>query len=129
MLIAINSLGLGMLDYQYSNLTEDQPQLDFEMPALNRMMEQSELFFTIMFAMEMVIKITAMGLILDKNCYLRDYWNWLDAVVVGGSILSYLPGGTNVSVLRTFRLFKPLRSLKTLPAMKELVVTLLESVS
>ena len=70
----------------------------------------------------------AMGLFLDKNCYFRDYWNWLDFVVVLGSVLAYLPGGANVSILRTFRLFKPLRSLKTLPAMKELVVTLLESV-
>lgn len=91
-------------------------------------MEQSELFFTIAFATEMTIKMTAMGLMLDKNCYLRDYWNWLDFVVVLGSVLAYIPGFANVSVLRTFRLFKPLRSLKKLPAMKELVVTLLESV-
>ena len=76
----------------------------------------------------MIIKMIAKGLILDKNCYLRDYWNWLDAVVVVGSILAYLPNVGNVNILRTFRLFKPLRSLKGLPAMKELVVTLLESV-
>ena len=65
---------------------------------------------------------------MDKNCYLRDYWNWLDSVVVAGSILAYLPNVGNFTVLRTFRLFKPLRSLRTLPAMQELVVTLLESV-
>ena len=78
--------------------------------------------------MEMVIKTISTGVFLDKNCYLRDYWNWMDAVVVVGSILAYLPGGTNVTVLRTFRLFKPLRSLRSLPSMQELVVTLLESV-
>ena len=91
-------------------------------------MEQSELFFTIVFTLEMTIKMIALGVFLDKNCYLRDQWNWLDFVVVVGSILAYLPGVDNVSVLRTFRLFKPLRSLKSLPSMKELVITLLESV-
>jgi hypothetical protein len=70
----------------------------------------------------------AQGLIVDKNCYLRDYWNWLDSVVVMGSILSYLPKVGNVTVLRTFRLFKPLRSLKQMPSMKVLVITLLESI-
>ena len=78
--------------------------------------------------MEMLIKTIAQGLVMDKNCYLRDRWNWLDSVVVVGSILAYLPNVSNVTVLRTFRLFKPLRSLRTLPAMQELVVTLLESV-
>lgn len=127
-MITINSLGLGLLDYEYSNLNSDYANLNLEMPTLNRLMEQSELFFTIVFTLEMIVKLVAMGLILDKNCYLRDQWNWLDFVVVVGSILAYLPNIDNVSVLRTFRLFKPLRSLKTLPSMKELVVTLLESV-
>ena len=95
---------------------------------LNYIMEEGEVFFTIVFTLEMTIKMLAMGLFMDKNCYLRDTWNWLDFVVVCGSLLAYLPNIDNVSVLRTFRLFKPLRSLKTLPAMKELVVTLLESV-
>lgn len=79
--------------------------------------------------MEMVIKTVATGVIMDKNCYLRDYWNIMDSVVVMGSILAYLPGVTNVTVLRTFRLFKPLRSLRTLPSMQELVITLLSSVN
>ena len=81
-------------------------------------MEKSELFFTIFFLLEAVIKNVAMGLFLDKNCYLRDYWNWLDFAVVCGSIVAYLPGVDNVSFLRTFRLFKPLRSLKKFPAMR-----------
>lgn len=127
-LIVVNSLGLGMLDYEYTNLTTDFPELGLEMPFLNRLMEQTEFFFTICFTMEMLIKMIASGLILDKNCYLRDYWNWLDFIVVLGSILAYLPNFSNVTILRTFRLFKPLRSLRTLPSMQELVVTLLDSV-
>lgn len=61
-----------MLDYEYSNLTSDYKNLKLEMPTLNLLMEQSELFFTIVFTLEMTIKMIAMGLFLDKNCYLRD---------------------------------------------------------
>ena len=100
-----------------------------EEPYINWVMEKSEHFFTIAFALELLIKVIAQGLIIDKNCYLRDAWNWLDAIVVIGSILSYLPDIQNVTVLRTFRLFKPLRSLKQLPQMKELVIALLESIN
>jgi len=117
-----------MLDYKYSNLTIDYEDFQEEKPYLNWLMDQTEALFTLMFSMEMIIKTIAQGLILDKNCYLRDYWNWLDSVVVVGSILAYLPNGANVSILRTFRLFKPLRSLRKFPAMQVLVVTLLESV-
>ena len=124
----MNSLGLGMLDYKYTNLKADNPKMELEMPQTNKLMEQTELLFTISFCVEMIIKMISKGLFMDKNCYLRDYWNWLDAIVVIGSILAYLPNIGNVNVLRAFRLFKPLRSLKTLPSMKELVVTLLESV-
>lgn len=124
----VNSIGLGIIDYKFENLKNDFENYDVKIPQLNYIMDKSEAFFTIMFTLEMVIKTIGQGLILDKNCYLRDYWNWLDSIVVVGSILSYLPNGANVSILRTFRLFKPLRSLRNFPAMKELVVTLLESV-
>jgi len=36
-----------------------------EMPLLNQLMEQTELLFTICFTLEMVIKMIALGLIMD----------------------------------------------------------------
>lgn len=38
--------------------------------------------FTVLFTLECVIKVIAMGFVLDKGSYLRDAWNWLDFVVV-----------------------------------------------
>ena len=78
--------------------------------------------------MEAVIKIVAMGFIMEQGCYLREAWNWLDFIVVITALLSSLPGMNNVSGLRTFRLFRPLRSLTSLSSMQDLVETLLSSV-
>ena len=83
------------------------------------------MFFTFAFALEMLIKCFAFGIIADKNCYLKDSWNILDATVVATSIAAMFPDVENVSALRTFRLFRPLRSLKRLPSMRILVATLL----
>ena len=121
--IVLNSLMLGIIDYNY---IPNEDNLD-KKPMMNQVFEKSEHFFTIMFFLELVIKVFAQGLVADKHCYLKDYWNWLDCAVVIGSILSYFPSITNVSVLRTFRLFRPLRSLSAFPSMRELVTTLLNS--
>jgi hypothetical protein len=84
--------------------------------------------FTVFFTIEALAKILAMGFILEKGCYLRDAWNWLDFIVVITALMQALPGMNNVSGLRTFRLFRPLRSLSALPSMRILVNTLLSSV-
>lgn len=91
------------------------------------MMHYSEPVFTSIFVLEAMIKILAHGLIWDRSCYFRDAWNCLDFVVVVTALLAYIPGMKNVSMLRTFRLFRPLRSLSVLPNMKILINTLFSS--
>lgn len=66
-----------------------------------------------------------MGLFIGKGSYLRNAWNWLDFTVVITSLLALTPTMGNVSGLRTFRLFRPLRNLTTVPSMRTLVGTLL----
>ena len=66
---------------------------------------------------------------MDTGSYLRDAWNWLDFMVVVSSLLTQIPQMKSVSGLRTFRLMRPLRSLTTMPTMKVLIGTLLESVT
>jgi len=70
-----------------------------------------------------------MGFIAEQGCYLRNAWNWLDFIVVITSILENIPGMSNISGLRTFRLFRPLRNLTTVPSMRTLVGTLLQSMT
>jgi len=85
--------------------------------------------FTIIFTLEALSKIIGMGFIMSKGCYLRNTWNWLDFIVVITSLLEVLPQMSNISGLRTFRLFRPLRNLTTVPSMRTLVGTLLQSMA
>jgi hypothetical protein len=47
-----------------------------------------EIVFTIIFLVEMLIKIIARGFFMHKHAYLRDRMNWLDFVVVGSGTTS-----------------------------------------
>ena len=47
-----------------------------------------EIVFTIIFLVEMLIKIIARGFFMHKHAYLRDRMNWLDFVVVGAGTTS-----------------------------------------
>ena len=100
-LIILNSIFLGMMDYT------DKENNSFG----NKLVENSELIFTVFFTLESVLKIVGLGFIMENGCYLRDAWNWLDFLVVVTALLQVIPGMNNVSGLRTFRLFRPLRSL------------------
>lgn len=118
-LIILNSLFLGIMDYTD---TENKSWR-------NKLVVYSEPIFATVFTFEWAIKITGTGLILGKGTYLSDPWNWIDFLVVISGLLSAVPQMANVSGLRTFRLFRPLRSLSNLPNIRVLIGTLLSSVS
>lgn len=120
-LIALNSLLLGLMDYTWK---DDGKQTGI--PVINLIAERSEILFTLFFTFECCVKILSMGLIVANESYLRDGWNWLDFLVVVTALLQSFVG--NVSAIRTFRLFRPLRTLSAIPSMKILVNTLLNSV-
>lgn len=69
----------------------------------------AELVFQLLFTVELVLKVLALGLALHPGAYLRDSWNWIDFVVVLIGWLAYIPSISNVSVIRSFRIFRPLR--------------------
>jgi hypothetical protein len=52
-----------------------------ESAARNQISLQSELIFTLVFTVEMLIKMTACG-VFGRNSYFSDKWNWLDSLVV-----------------------------------------------
>jgi hypothetical protein len=80
LLILVNSIILGLPDYQA--VTSDG---DLSLSSIrNRITLQSELFFTVVFAIECIMKILAMGFVTDHGSYLRDPWNVLDFIVVMG---------------------------------------------
>lgn len=85
--------------------------------------------FTAFFFFECLAKMIAQGVIFGVNSYLDDAWNWIDFFVVLTSLLQELPQFQNMTGLRTFRIFRPLKSLNTMPSMKIFIGTLFESIS
>jgi len=87
-----------------------------------------DFIFLVIFAIEMVIKMLASGLIMHKGAYLRSGWNWLDFVVVFVGVLdqfsSDLPGINTIRLVKTFR---PLRSMQRIRGLRVLVKCILEA--
>eukprot|EP01036_Dinobryon_divergens_P034075 gene34075-44028_t len=93
----------------------------------NAVLIRSELFFVVSFAVEMFIKMFALGVYGSKSSYFSDKWNWLDCLIVVLSILSNISNSANIRILRTFRILRPLKSLRTLPGIAEITDVLLKS--
>ncbi|CEM24784.1 unnamed protein product [Vitrella brassicaformis CCMP3155] len=94
-------------------------------------LDDLDIFFTVVFNLEMAVKIVSRGFVLGPGAYLKDAWNWLDFFVVLSADLGYalqsVPALKKINVLRTFRAFRPLRSLNALPGMRIIVATLFQS--
>lgn len=83
-----------------------------------------------LYTVEMILKILGYGFIIPKKSYLRDSWNILDFIIV---ISGYVPllfagGSTNLKVLRSFRVLRPLRTISGIEGLKVLVSALLSAV-
>ena len=75
-----------------------------------------------------MLKIAAMGFIWNKHSYLRDSWNILDfVIVVSGYVGMMFQGGTNLSVLRSFRVIRPLRTISSIEGLRVIVSALVAS--
>ena len=76
--IMLNSVILGIKDYK---------DIENKTPINNFIETYMEPLFTYVFMAECIIKVLAMGFILDRRSYLGDSWNQLDFVVVVTSML------------------------------------------
>ena len=95
----------------------------------NAVIEDTEIMFTVIFTLECVVKVIAMGFLLDDSSYLKDGWNVMDFLVVLVSLVSLIPGlGSNVSALRVIRVLRPLRTLSMFPGMRVLIGTMIRAV-
>ncbi|XP_036072935.1 voltage-dependent T-type calcium channel subunit alpha-1G isoform X4 [Oryzias melastigma] len=85
-------------------------------------------FIFAFFAIEMVIKMVALG-IFGKKCYLGDTWNRLDFFIVLAGMLEYSLNLQSVSfsAVRTVRVLRPLRAINRVPSMRILVTLLLDT--
>lgn len=100
-------------------LAIEYPDLDDD-GTLKKTLEAFDLVFTIIFSIEMVLKIVVYGFVCGKGTYLQDPWNVIDFMVVMSSLL-FVSGVNQVGffkVLRIFRCMRPLRMIKRAPGLK-----------
>jgi len=125
-LILIYSVLLGMKDYtDYDNKTP-----------VNMFIENIDPYFNVIVYLEFIFKVIAMGFYGEPGAYLDDGWNWIDFFVVTSSAAQQLMnllnlaqgGGKALSALRAFRLLRPLKLLTSIPSLKLLLGTLINSV-
>lgn len=78
----------------------------------------------------MVFKILSMGFILNPGSYLRDAWNILDFIIIASGYLSmFMAGsGANLSVLRSFRVIRPLRTISSIQGLRVIVSSLINAI-
>lgn len=117
MLIIVNSIFLALED----------PTLQVQAPYL----EAAENIFLYIYTIEMVLKMLALGVILNRGSYLRDPWYLLDfAVIVTGYIPLFLSsgGGINLSGLRSLRVLRPLKTVTAIKKLRSLVLTIFNAI-
>ncbi|XP_009976796.1 PREDICTED: voltage-dependent T-type calcium channel subunit alpha-1H-like, partial [Tauraco erythrolophus] len=109
--ILINTLSMG-IEYH------EQPD------ELTNALEISNIVFTSMFALEMLLKLLAFGLF----GYIKNPYNIFDGIIVVISvweIIGQSDGG--LSVLRTFRLLRVLKLVRFMPALRRQLVVLMKT--
>lgn len=77
-IIIANSIILGLADFGHVNEKGELADTSWR----NRLIDNSEMAFTVLFSIEALLKIISMGFVLSPNTYLRDGWNVLDFIVV-----------------------------------------------
>uniref|UniRef100_T1JBM2 Voltage-dependent T-type calcium channel subunit alpha n=1 Tax=Strigamia maritima TaxID=126957 RepID=T1JBM2_STRMM len=92
--------------------------------------------FTVVFALEMLVKVVGSGLWYGKHTYFRSGWNVMDGTLVIISLVDVIMNFFSTSssrifgILRVFRLLRSLRPLRVInraPGLKLVVQTLLSS--
>ncbi|CAM5102820.1 unnamed protein product [Natator depressus] len=119
LVILLNCVTLGMF-HPCEDMACDSPRC--------RILQSFDDFIFAFFAVEMIVKMIALG-IFGKKCYLGDTWNRLDFFIVIAGMLEYSLDLQNVSfsAVRTVRVLRPLRAINRVPSMRILVTLLLDT--
>ena len=88
----------------------------------------TEVVFTAIYTYESAIKLLSRGFALEGFTYLRDPWNWLDFSVIAMSYVTIAIDLGAFSALRTFRVFRALKSVAVIPGLKTIVSAIVYAV-
>ncbi|KAJ8569522.1 hypothetical protein ON010_g5738 [Phytophthora cinnamomi] len=98
---------------------------------LTNILQRFDSVLTVLFMIEVLIKIIAYGFILHKGAYLRNSWNVMDFAIAAVAALFMFQGSSQfkfVKTLRTFRALRPLRMINRNPGLKLVVSSLIASI-
>ncbi|XP_048096351.1 voltage-dependent L-type calcium channel subunit alpha-1D [Alosa alosa] len=104
------------------SLAAEDPIRNFS--ARNIVLGYADYVFTSMFTFEILLKMTAFGAFLHKGAFCRNYFNLLDLLVVGVSLVSFGIESSAISVvkiLRVLRVLRPLRAINRAKGLKHVV--------
>ncbi|XP_062858689.1 sodium channel protein type 4 subunit alpha A [Trichomycterus rosablanca] len=87
-----------------------------------------EYVFTGIYTFEATVKLLSRGFCVGPFTFLRDPWNWLDFMVISMAYITEFVDLGNVSVLRTFRVLRALKTITVIPGLKTIVGALIQSV-
>jgi hypothetical protein len=106
----------------------------FQSPEKQQFLDTSNRIFTIIFAVEMVVKMIGMG----WPAYFSEGWNKFDFVIVATSLIEFLPidqgedsALADASALRALRVFRALRVTKAVKHLKatQTIISVFETAS
>ncbi|KAK2147917.1 hypothetical protein LSH36_529g01024 [Paralvinella palmiformis] len=96
----------------------------YQPETLTLVLEYSNIIFSALFALEMLLKVLAEG----PFGYIQNGFNVFDGFIVILSVVELVQGGTGgLSVLRTFRLLRILKLVRFLPALRYQLVIMLRT--
>ncbi|XP_061592568.1 voltage-dependent L-type calcium channel subunit alpha-1D isoform X3 [Cololabis saira] len=104
------------------SLAAEDPIRNFS--ARNIILGYFDYAFTAIFTVEILLKMTAFGMFLHKGAFCRNYFNLLDLLVVGVSLVSFGIQSSAISVvkiLRVLRVLRPLRAINRAKGLKHVV--------
>uniref|UniRef100_A0A3Q2XBI0 Voltage-dependent L-type calcium channel subunit alpha n=1 Tax=Hippocampus comes TaxID=109280 RepID=A0A3Q2XBI0_HIPCM len=104
------------------SLAAEDPIRNFS--ARNIILGYFDYAFTAIFTVEILFKMTAFGAFLHKGAFCRNYFNLLDLLVVGVSLVSFGIQSSAISVvkiLRVLRVLRPLRAINRAKGLKHVV--------
>nr|CAB3227402.1 voltage-dependent L-type calcium channel subunit alpha-1D-like [Phallusia mammillata] len=100
--------------------------------ALNEVLKYFDYVFTGIFAVEILLKMVANGVILHKGSFCRSSFNLLDLLVVAVSLISMIghsEGFSVVKILRVLRVLRPLRAINRAKGLKHVVQCVIVAIS
>ncbi|CAG9334511.1 unnamed protein product [Blepharisma stoltei] len=90
--------------------------------------ETTEKIFLVIFTIEIILRIFAKGLIVGKYTYFRDFWNVFDFIIILIGWIGEMQNEIDPTLMRTIRLFRPLRAINSFPELKLIILSIMKSV-